>query len=118
MVWLLSVTDQPLLPDLVTHNAAEVSKINSFCTFINSVSLIGKHEWDYTADYLLINIFLYGFDIFCWQLMETGVNGLIGQHLMVMMRQELEVVTTQHQAVVEQYAMVKELKQELFNVSK
>ena len=44
MVWLLSVMDQPLLPDLVTHNAAEVSKINSFCTFINSVSLIGKHE--------------------------------------------------------------------------
>ena len=49
--------------------------------------------------------------------MEAGVNGLTGQHLMVMMRQELEVVTTQHQAVVEQYAMVKELKQELFNVN-
>ena len=64
MVWLLSVMDQPLLPDLVTHNAAEVSKINSFCTFINSVSLIGKHEWDYTVDYLSINIFLYSFHIF------------------------------------------------------
>ena len=49
--------------------------------------------------------------------MEAGVNGLIGQHLMVMMRQELEVVTTQHQAVVEQYAMVKERKQKLLNVN-
>ena len=63
-------------------------------------------------------IYFFTVFIFLLQLMETGVNGLIGQHLMVMMRQELEVVTTQHQAVVEQYAMVKELKQELFNVSK